>query len=190
MNKLNFIPVLFFIFMILIGVGFMDPPTSLNQLLAYICFHSIGITLIASEPQSRSTTTLSLGVLIAISSVVIFKSTSINMTDSEGIMFFVLFLLNNWFLISGTKLFTRFNGNHAKGLSIFRYLVLSLSILFLYLYISFPAYLFITKWWFLSGIFYIPYMEPSGLDFWISALFIAISLVSLTMLINKRETSV
>jgi hypothetical protein len=190
MSKLNFIPVLFFVFMVFTSSGLIDSPKHLNQLLAYICFHSVGISLIASETQYKFNTRLTLGILIAISSVVIFQAISINMTDSEGLMFFVLFFLNNWFLIAGTKLFTILNGDHIKRLSAFRYLVLSLSVLFLCLYMSFPTYLFITKWWILSGIFYIPYMDPLSLNFWISSIFIAISLVSFTVLINKKETSV
>jgi len=52
-KQMDFILVLFFIFMILIISGLINPFTDFNQLLSYTCFHSIGISFVTSEIQLR-----------------------------------------------------------------------------------------------------------------------------------------
>jgi len=186
-KQMDFILVLFFIFMILIISGLIKPFTDFNQLLSYTCFHSIGISFVISEAQPRRVANIKLSILILISVIIIYKCTYLWMSEEEQVVLFILFFLNSWFLILGTKLVLQKIGNQGNKVSIFRYLVLSLNILFMYLYKASPSYLFITKWWIFNGVFYIPFINQSGINFWISTLFICISLVGITMLVNSNR---
>jgi hypothetical protein len=188
-KKMDFILVVFMAFLILIDAGFILPATKFNNLLAYTCVHSTGVILIASEAQSRTSRGLKLAFLILTSAIIMSEFTSLQLNASEQIVLLILFLFNNWFLIAGTILFLRLNGSQSQGLSVFRYLTLTLNLLFLYLYMTFPSCLFITKWWILSGVFYIPFSEPRGVDFWIATIFIGISIVSLERCLRKDPVS-
>ena len=188
-NKTDFILVVFMAFLTLLNAGFIFPATNFNNVLAYTCVHSIGVMFIASEFQPCSNRNLKLALLILTSAIILYKLTSLQMNRSEQIVLLILLFFNNWFLIAGTILFLRLNGSQSQRLSVFRYLTLSLNLLFLYLYMRCPSCLFITKWGILSCVFYVPFIEPNGVDFWIATIFIGISIVSLQRCLRKDPVS-
>ena len=182
MNKIYFIHLIFLLLLSFLITGSVQPLSNISQLLAYFCLHSIGIVLIVSElEQSESFINIKIGSFIVISSIIILKSTHYIFSGSEIVMLLIMFFLNNLFVILATILLKSLSKISLQSFSIYRSLAISLNVLFMYLNISSPSNIFFTKWWLFGGIFYIPYIDSFGLSFWVSTIFISVSIIYLLM---------
>jgi hypothetical protein len=186
MNKRDLILAIYIVAALARLTGIVDTATRIDQLLAYLSLHAIGVILITSN-EKNANATIRLIILCSASSVFIFTSAIENIFENGKVMMIVLLLLQTSFLIAFTRLFMLKFGNDHERTSIFLNFSISSNILMIYLYLLYPEYLHITKWWVFSSLFYMFYVPHSVYEFWVAVSVIAVAFVFVNMTLERTR---
>ena len=117
--------------------------------------------------------------------VYIFTS-SVNGIDQNGKLMMTVFLsIQTSLLMISTKLFLLIFEYNLKTSSAIRYITISTNLIMMNIYLLYPEYLYITKWWLFSGIYYIFFVQTSSNEFWVASFVIAVTFVTVSMMLNR-----
>lgn len=188
MNKYDSILGIFFLLGFFRLFGMMDAPTTLDQLLAYLSLHALGISVIIIS-QKENGLNIRLVILFFVSLIFVLTNSIAGIGRNGKTMMVVLFFMQTISLTIITKFIKLKIARNVKKKSLLTHFVISSNVVISYLYLFYPEYLYITKWWPFSGIYFIFLTPYTQMQFWAVVLIVSVSFVTATMLYKKNQSS-